>query len=182
MRLVRTNHLADQLAGYRHRDFTYREVGATRGELPAGYHHTKGRWKVGRGAAGFKRGGDIVLGWDMHRGCGMQVATDGPASEGRTVVLAVGRPIGMLIPCRVIYLVDDPNRRGFGYGTLPGHPESGEEAFIVTRDTDDSVWLEITAFTRAGSSILKLVEPISLLLQHIALRAYARSLRRQIAQ
>ena len=35
------------------------------------------------------------------------------------------------IPARVVYVVDEPARRGFAYGTLHGHPESGEEAFLV---------------------------------------------------
>ncbi|SIP67631.1 hypothetical protein BN9982_740001 [Mycobacterium tuberculosis] len=30
-------------------------------------------------------------------------------------------------PCRVVYVIDEPDVRGFGYGTLPGHPVSGEE-------------------------------------------------------
>ena len=37
-------------------------------------------------------------------------------------------------PCRVVYVVDEPDRRGFAYGTLTGHPESGEELFTVRHD------------------------------------------------
>ena len=37
-------------------------------------------------------------------------------------------------PCRVVYVVDEPDRRGFAYGTLPGHPEiDGELAKPKTR-------------------------------------------------
>jgi uncharacterized protein (UPF0548 family) len=42
-----------------------------------------------------------------------------------TDVLAHLGPIR--VPCRVVYVLDEPERRGFAYGTLPGHPESGEE-------------------------------------------------------
>jgi uncharacterized protein (UPF0548 family) len=38
----------------------------------------------------------------------------------------------------VVWTVDEPNRIGFGYGTLQGHPESGEESFVVSREDDDS--------------------------------------------
>jgi uncharacterized protein (UPF0548 family) len=34
-------------------------------------------------------------------------------------------------PCRVVYVIDEPDIRGFAYGTPPGHPESGEERFAV---------------------------------------------------
>jgi uncharacterized protein (UPF0548 family) len=72
-------------------------------------------------------------------------------------VLAPGDTATLLIPflflrvaapCRVIYVVDEPRRKGFAYGTLPGHPESGEEAFIVEQTEDGSVWLTIRAFSR----------------------------------
>lgn len=53
-------------------------------------------------------------------------------------------------PVRVVYVVDESNRKGFGYGTLPGHPQSGEESFIVERTPDGSVWLTVTAFSRPG--------------------------------
>ena len=55
------------------------------------------------------------------------------------------------VPARVVYVVDEPLRKGFAYGTLPGHPESGEEAFIVEYRDDDSVWLTIRAFSRPSS-------------------------------
>ena len=41
------------------------------------------------------------------------------------------RMMGFLqAPCRVVYVIDEPDIRGFAYGTLPGHPESGEERFV----------------------------------------------------
>ncbi|MBT2523706.1 DUF1990 family protein [Arthrobacter sp. ISL-28] len=41
-----------------------------------------------------------------------------------------------------------PQSAGFAYGTLPGHPERGEEAFEVEIDAQDRVFLKITAFSR----------------------------------
>lgn len=76
--------------------------------------------------------------------------------------------------------VDEPGRRGFAYGTLPGHPESGEESFVVEL-VGDEVWLEIVAFSRPGALLVKLVGPLSLLLQQTALRAYVKSLGREVS-
>jgi uncharacterized protein (UPF0548 family) len=42
----------------------------------------------------------------------------------------------MRAPCRVIYTITEPRRKGFAYGTLPGHPESGEEAFTISQCDD----------------------------------------------
>jgi uncharacterized protein (UPF0548 family) len=36
------------------------------------------------------------------------------------------------------------HRFGFAYGTLRGHPERGEERFLVERnESDDSVWYDL---------------------------------------
>jgi uncharacterized protein (UPF0548 family) len=116
----------------------------------------------------------------MHEGAGMTVAADGPAERDRTVVLCLGRPLGLLIPCRVVYVVAEERRRGFAYGTLPGHPEQGEEAFIVELADDGTVWAEITAFSRPGSRVVRWSGPLGPVAQSIALRVYTRSLRRLV--
>ena len=71
---------------------------------------------------------------------------------GETAMLTI-RFIGVSVsaPVRVVYVIDEADRSGFGYGTLDGHPESGEESFIVSRESDGSVWLTITAFSRPSS-------------------------------
>jgi uncharacterized protein (UPF0548 family) len=71
------------------------------------------------------------------------------ARVGSVVQLSLGwRWLGITVPCRVVYTVEEANRRGFAYGTLPGHQESGEEAFLIEHTPDDNVWLHIRAFSR----------------------------------
>jgi uncharacterized protein (UPF0548 family) len=78
--------------------------------------------------------------------------------------LGVG-PLRLWAPCEVIWTVTDADEIGFGYGTLPGHPASGEESFVVSIDEADRVWLTVTAFsrparwfTRAGALFVPLVQ------------------------
>ena len=60
--------------------------------------------------------------WGMQRGSGLGVQA---SSEVVLVDAIVVVRLGFLpAPCRVVYVVDEPDVRGFGYGTLPGHPES----------------------------------------------------------
>jgi uncharacterized protein (UPF0548 family) len=80
------------------------------------------------------------------------------------------------IPARVVYVVDEPGRRGFAYGTLPGHPERGEEAFVVERMADGSVWLVIRAFSRPAGPLIWLGYPIARLLQSVYTARYRRAL------
>lgn len=57
-------------------------------------------------------------------------------------------PFSVKAPARVVYVINEAKRRGFAYGTLAGHPESGEESFIVELADDGSVWLTIRSFSR----------------------------------
>lgn len=84
--------------------------------------------------------------------------------------------LGITIPCRVIYVIDEPNRKGFAYGTLPGHPECGEESFIVDQTDDGSVWLTIRSFSRPSSWQWWVAYPVLRLFQLLFTRRYFRSL------
>jgi uncharacterized protein (UPF0548 family) len=77
----------------------------------------------------------------------------------------------MLASCRVVWTVDDENSFGFGYGTLPGHPESGEESFVVHR-CGDEVTFEINAISRPRHPLAKLGGPITRALQVQATKRY----------
>ena len=85
-------------------------------------------------------------------------------------------PLRMKAPARVVYVVDEPKRKGFAYGTLPGHPEQGEEAFIVEQQDDGSVWLRIRAFSRPAYFWGWLGYPVLWFAQELYTRRYERSL------
>ncbi|MEU1428687.1 DUF1990 domain-containing protein [Nocardia sp. NPDC005746] len=148
--------------------FTYPDVGATAGEFPAGYHHFRLRRRIGSGRAFFDQAAEQVLTYRMQRGSGVfQNATTPEARPGTDITVHIGvGPIGFTAPCRVVYVVDQPNRRGFAYGTLPGHPLRGEELFAVEYDpADDSVYGIIASFSnpdpwyaRLGAPVVRLVQ------------------------
>lgn len=79
-------------------------------------------------------------------------------------------------PCRVVYVVDEPRGTGFAYGTLSGHPESGEEAFIITRAEEGTVTFTITAFSRAATVLAKAAGPVGRALQRQMTGRYLRAL------
>jgi uncharacterized protein (UPF0548 family) len=106
-------------------------------------------------------------------------ASDGTPmlAAGDTVLLRI--PLGparFTAPARVVYVVSEPNRVGFAYGTLPGHPEDGEEAFVVDRKDDGSVWITITAFSRPSSRRWWAVYPVLRVVQEYYTRRYLRAL------
>ncbi len=69
--------------------------------------------------------------------------------------------VGVNAPVRVVCLLDDEKRKGFAYGTLPGHPESGEEAFVLDHLVNGTVRFTISAFSRPATRLAKLGGPIS---------------------
>lgn len=161
---------------------TYAAVGATRsGEPVAGYRALAREARLGQGRALFERAGSSVLEWGIQRGAGMRVNAGSPVpvevgDEARIRITVLG-PVAITIPARVVYVVRDDRVRGFAYGTLPGHPESGEEAFLVEHRDDDSVWLVIRAFSRPSSWFWRLGSPVLRFYQELYTRRYLRALR-----
>ncbi|WP_423917476.1 DUF1990 family protein [Frigoribacterium sp. 2-23] len=98
-------------------------------------------------------------------------------TAGTTATLqmqAYGRHVSA--PVRVVYVIDEPKRKGFAYGTLEGHPESGEESWIVDQTDDGSVWLTIRSFSRPSAFKWRLVSPLLRRSQNIYTRRYLRAL------
>jgi uncharacterized protein (UPF0548 family) len=119
---------------------------------------------------------DAVLSWQMQERSGVR-RVSGPlrATLGADVTF---RFLGQQVPCRVVDIVDEPDRRGFAYGTLPGHPETGEERFIVHRDpASGEVTATVTAFSNPALLRTKLAGPVARLLQRAMTRRYLNALR-----
>lgn len=162
---------------------TYSEVGATRGELPSGYHHVQVVREIGSGKATFEAAANAILDWAMHRGVGIRVESSTPTAQDGTVFfgrLGLG-PASFIVPCRVVYTIDEPNRRGFAYGTLAGHPECGEELFAVEyRPEDESVHVTIAAFSRPGRWFTRISRPVSHTVQRFMTEQYFRAIIRNV--
>jgi uncharacterized protein (UPF0548 family) len=154
---------------------TYAEVGATAGPPPDGYGHLHASAVIGHGRQRYEDAAEAVMRWGMLRGAGVRVeATTDVAAVGSEVLVGLG-PVRA--PCRVVYVVDEADRRGFAYGTLPGHPEAGEELFAVRYDpASDAVYAEVTAFSRHATWWSRLAGPITSLAQHVISKRYLRAL------
>jgi uncharacterized protein (UPF0548 family) len=158
-------------------DLTYPEIGATRGDdVPGGYRHLSRHEQLGTGVEAFRRAAHGLRGWDMQRGAGLRVS---PATPAPAVgVRMTAEVAGLRIPCEVVWVVDEDHRYGYGYGTLPGHPESGEEAFVVYLDDTGQVWLDVRAFSRPARWFTRLAGPLAWLAQDLATRRYVAAMRR----
>jgi uncharacterized protein (UPF0548 family) len=162
---------------------TYREIGATlAGQKPEGYHHDRYRDALGQGIDAFQRAVTGLKTWQAHRLPGMRVfPEDQVIRTGATVVVTLGTPMAAVaIPCRIVGVIDGQTRWGFAYGTLPGHPEQGEESFAVSMSPDDTVHFEIEAFSRPADLLVRLSGPIGRGVQRGGTGAYLRALKRYV--
>lgn len=143
-------------------EFSYPEVGATAGDLPPGYHHIDASKVVGRGVADFKRHARTLMSFGVLTSAGIRVSSSSPTADVGTIVeqrLGLG-PARLLAPCRVVRIVREPDRVGFAYGSLPPHPESGEEEFIVQLQEDGSVTFSVRSFSRHARWFSKVGAPV----------------------
>jgi uncharacterized protein (UPF0548 family) len=158
-------------------DVTYDSVGATLGgDLPAGFRHDRYEVVLPDRADAFERAVEGIRTWVAHRGAGLLVAPARPPTAGDTV--AVAAPIGPLTAvavCRIVAVVDEPGRYGFAYGTLPGHPERGEEAFVVEQVGDRAVF-RITVFSEPAELVARLGGPVTRWVQRSTTRRYLEAL------
>ncbi len=150
-------------------DLSYGPVGRSLGELPPGFVHLSRTWPLPDGS--FEAAARAVTTWEMHRASGLRVLAE-PLAPGSAVLQAVPfGPVELLAPCRVVAVVDG----GFTYGTLGGHPESGEESFVVHAD-GARTWLAIRSYSRLASAVARIGTPVARRVQSRAVDAYASAL------
>ncbi|WP_236788354.1 DUF1990 family protein [Amycolatopsis sp. GM8] len=148
-------------------------VGATEYGFPRGYRRFQ-RSRPLADTTDFEAAAADLLRWQVHRRAGLRVCAESTVAEpGAVVVLSL---LGLSAPCRVVHVVAEPDRRGFAYGTLPGHPEAGEEAFMLERDRDGGVAFTIRAFSRPATVLTRVAGPLGRRVQDVMTRRCLRAL------
>jgi uncharacterized protein (UPF0548 family) len=141
-------------------------------KTPRGFHRHQWTVKLGGGDT-FDLARVAIDAWAVHRGAGLEVVADGPIARGTNVALIAPLPLGVIeATCRIVVLVDEPERFGFAYGTLSVHPERGEEAFVVRRHHDDEVHFDVFAVSRPAHPLARLAPPVATYLQDRAAHRY----------
>ena len=148
---------------------------------PAGSRPYERTVPVGHGDAYWTWARAAVLSWGVKTRSGFAVEPDGGGDGGVRpgadywLIARVG-PFRIREPARVVAVVDRPDRCGFAYGTLEGHPVSGEEAFVLHRNGDGTVHLTLRSLTRPGSGRWRPAFPGVLVAQRWYRSRYRRAL------
>ncbi|MBL0886212.1 DUF1990 domain-containing protein [Myceligenerans sp. I2] len=170
------------------RALSYGVVGATAPDAEP--WQPPNRWRayertvpLGSGTDLWDEASAAALSWGAKTRSGF--AVDPPLETGRSarqgerywLVARVG-PFRAREPVEVVATVATHHQAALAYGTLEGHPVSGEEAFIVSRDDDGNVSLTRRSLTRAGRGLWRGLFPVILIAQRVYRRRYLRALRR----
>jgi uncharacterized protein (UPF0548 family) len=149
---------------------------------PKGFRPFERRARIGFGDERWDYAWAELMSWGVQERSGMRVERvsdpegERPLVAGDTVVLHIPAwPVNVSAPARVVWIVEEPERRGFAYGTLPGHPERGEEAFVLHRERDGSIWIVVRGFARPAR-FWRLVAPLLRLTQRRWMTRYLRAL------
>jgi uncharacterized protein (UPF0548 family) len=169
---------AGRASRLREAPLTYGEVGASlRAELPTGYHHLERSRVLGRGRGVWNVAVDDLLAWQVQARAGLRVRASSDVVEGAVVELGAGvGALAVRAPCRVVAVVRQDDLAGFAYGTLPGHPESGEESFVVRLGGDGRVTFTVRAFAVEATAAARLSGRFGWALQSWMTDRYLRSL------
>lgn len=146
--------------------FSYEGVGRTRTLLPSGEVNRE-QFLLGEGSLVFLRAKTAIQEWRMFEVSWVRLYHENvPLKPGNTVAILAGIFVIWIVNvCRVVYVIDEPRRYGFAYGTLAEHAEAGEERFLVEWRDDNRVWYEVLAFSREKQLLARLASPIARRLQ-----------------
>jgi uncharacterized protein (UPF0548 family) len=152
------------LARERSLPHSYKEVGDTQKETPVpGFDNDFNFIELGRGDAVWEAAKSAIQAWKMFPGGWACIWPETTPIRVGEVVAMHAKVMGLwwMNSCRIVYVIDLPDKFGFAYGTLPGHVECGEELFMVERTTDGSVRYVIKAFSKPRFWPARLGYPIA---------------------
>lgn len=169
---------------------SYPDVGASAGidsvpareALATRYDVDRHELVLGKGRERFERARSALLAWRQFEIPWLELHGAGPVEPGRKVATLLPLAgLWFLSPCQVVYaeLHEGEDSVAYAYGTLDGHPESGEERFSVSIDpVTEEVRYVVSAFSRPARVFSRLGHPFVRRLQKSFAVASARALER----
>jgi uncharacterized protein (UPF0548 family) len=169
------SQIGDYLARQAGQPFSYDLVGCTREQPSArrGWKIDHHRVQLGQGPELFARARDAIDTWQMFPA---EIATVfGHESPRDNLLVAIlyrvsFLPLWLLMPARVVYTINGTitrvgqliDRYGFAYGTLPDHPERGEERFLIEwSHSDDAVHYDLLAISQPRHFLARAAFPFT---------------------
>ena len=149
------------------------ESGLDHSHAPHGFVRDHTRSEVGRGEHEFQAAKDGLRDWVQFDLGWVRVANPKATIALGQVIAVEAHTIGIwsVNISRILYVINEETRFGFGYGTTPLHVERGEERFLIEFEpTAGGVYYDLLAISQPAHWLAKLGHP------------YARSQQRRFAR
>ena len=144
------DYLASFIQAQSAKPYSYTAVNGTKTGPVRGFDNDHQQIVLGVGDGVWERAREALLHWQQFPSPWTRIHATAPGLESGQVVAVMFQLVGLwwINSARIVYTIDENDRFGFAYGTLPGHVESGEECFWIERDRDGRVHYHIKAFSR----------------------------------
>lgn len=168
---------ASRIAELRSQALTYSHDQCPLAVPPPGYAHFSRTHRLAE-PVDFAAVGRALMAWQVQARSGLQLSTSSLQVEtGAVIIMRFGVGfVALSIPCRVVAVVDEHGKLGFSYGTLPGHPVSGEESFLLQRTPNGVTTFTVSAFSRPASRLGRLGGSLVVGAQRFMTSRYLRAL------
>ena len=145
------------------------EHGPAEARPPHGYARDQTRSEIGHGEAAFEAAKSALQSWQHFDLGWVRVANPEARLDPDQLVAVEAHTLGLwsVNISRIVYVIDEPTRFGFAYGTTPLHVESGEERFLVEfYPVSGTVSYELLAISRPVHWLARLGYPYTRHQQH----------------
>jgi uncharacterized protein (UPF0548 family) len=137
--------------------------------FPKGYDRDHTRTTIGHGAAAFDAAREAFRRWQQFDLGWVCVANPEAKIEQDEIVAVEAHALGLWSVnfSRILYVIDEPDRFGFGYGATPLHVERGEERFLLEfYPVSGEVCYDLLAFSQPANWLAQLGYPYTRSRQH----------------
>jgi uncharacterized protein (UPF0548 family) len=150
---------------------------------PRGFARDYHRSRIGHGEADFTAAKAAFRQWLQFDLGWVRVAnTHSPIRQGEAVAVEA-HTLGLwsVNISLILYVIDEPDRFGFGYGTTPMHVERGEERFLIEYyPVSGEVYYDLLAVSQPAHWLARVGYPFTRLQQKRFARDSHRRMRRAI--
>ena len=137
--------------------------------------------QVGGGAEDFAAAKRAVSTWKHFQLGWSEVAPGTGASSGDPVcVCACVLGVWIRNPLQVVYREETKDTFKLAHGCLEGHMLAGEEAFVVEKKSDGTVWFGVNTFSKPAHPLAALSYPAVRLLQWRFARDATKAVQREV--
>jgi uncharacterized protein (UPF0548 family) len=149
--------------------------------VPKGYARDHTRTEIGNGEQAFEAARAAFRRWEQFNLGWVRVANPDASIEPDEIVAVEAHTLGLWSVnfSRILYVIDEPDRFGLGYGTTPMHVERGEERFLLELyPVSGAVYYDLLAVSQAAKWLVRLGYPYTRSQQH----KFARESHRRMKQ